>query len=155
MNQCSSARQHKTARACICLTLHSMTSKADTWVRAYNRVLGRQLKCINTSHNLIHVASHRGRVVQGQLELLVRADDEDCSDSQRQVIAVLVSRVQHAIPASLYCFENTRGIQACATLIRSAYMCTQLPVCISRLQHAELSTGLGDRRVPRCVRQLV
>ncbi len=84
----------------------SMPSKAGTWVRAYNGVLGRQLECINASHNLIHVASHRGRVVQGQLELFVRADDEDRSDGQRQVVAVLVSRVQHAIPASLCCFEK-------------------------------------------------
>ena len=81
-------------------------------MKAYNGVLGRQLECINASHNLIHVASHRGRVVQGQLELLVRTDDEDCSDGQRQVIAVFVSRVQHAIPASLCCFENMHGIQA-------------------------------------------
>ncbi len=105
-------QQRKTAGPCICLSLKSMTSKADIWVRAYNGVLGRQLECVNASHNLIHVASHRGRVIQRQLKLLVRADDEDCSDGQRQVIAVLVPRVQHAIPANLCCFDNMHGIQA-------------------------------------------
>ncbi len=94
------------------LDFANTTRKADTWVRAYDGVLGRQLECINASHNLIHVASHGGRVVQGQLQLLVRADNEDCSDGQRQVIAVLVSRVQHAIPASLCCCESMHGVQA-------------------------------------------
>ena len=74
--------------------------QAMTCTLTYHRVLSRQLQSINASHNLIHVASNRGWIVQGQFQLLVRANDENCPDSQRQVIAILVARVKHSISAS-------------------------------------------------------
>ena len=40
-----------------------------------------------------------GLTVEGQLQLLVGADDEDRPDGQGQVSAVLVGGVQHAVCA--------------------------------------------------------
>lgn len=38
-----------------------------------------------------------GRTIQGELQLLVRANDEDSADGQRKIFVVLIVRIQHAV----------------------------------------------------------
>lgn len=66
----------------------------------YHGLLGRNLQGVDAAHDLVHVSTHAGRVVEGQLELLVWADDEDGTDGEGQTLHILHGRVQHAIPAN-------------------------------------------------------
>ena len=56
-----------------------------------------QLKGINDTNNLIKVSSSGSRIQDGQLQSLVRADNEHSSGGQGDACGVLLVRVQHAV----------------------------------------------------------
>ena len=60
--------------------------------RRGHRVVGRQLQRVEDADDLVHVAPGRGRIGQRQLDLLVRADDEDRAHGQG-VVGVGVDHV--------------------------------------------------------------
>ena len=66
--------------------------------KAHHRLLGGQLQRLHHAHKLVHVAAHRGWVVQAQLQLLVGAHHKDSTAGQGQALVAGCGGVQHPVP---------------------------------------------------------
>lgn len=64
--------------------------------RRRNALLVGQLERLHTTDNLVHVATNTSGVVERQHELVLRVDDKDSADRQRQLLLVRIACVQHA-----------------------------------------------------------
>ncbi len=65
--------------------------------RGGHLLLSRQLEGVDDAEDLGEVPPGGGRVQDGQLERLVRSDDEDRAAGQRDALLVLLHRVQHPV----------------------------------------------------------
>lgn len=64
--------------------------------RCRNALLVRQLQGLDTTDNLVHVASHTGGVIQTQHEFIFGVDDKDGPNGEGQILLIGRARVQHA-----------------------------------------------------------
>lgn len=62
-----------------------------------DRLFIGKLQGFDASKNLVHVATDACRIVQTQHELVLRVDDEDSANGQRQILLILVSGIDHAV----------------------------------------------------------
>ena len=56
-----------------------------------------ELQGLHAAQDLVHVAADAGRVVHHQHQLVLRVDDEDGADGERQALCVRVPGVDHAV----------------------------------------------------------
>eukprot|EP00951_Prasinocladus_malaysianus_P009179 scaffold66939_cov46-Prasinocladus_malaysianus.AAC.1 len=76
------------------IAIINVKNKVDLSKKTDVPVVGGELQRVNHAQNLVEIASSGGGVEEGQLELLVRANDEDgCTENEHIVSAASQSKL--------------------------------------------------------------